>query len=397
MIMAHAQPTAKSGWKQTTLKDSTDLITCGVAARPEYVENGIPFLSAKNVKHGEVIWHDHKFVSLETHEKLTKHNKPQKGDILYTRVGSFGEAAIIESDIEFSIFVSLTLIKPKDFLLNTFLKYYLNSPHIKSLASRSISGSGVGNLNVGTVRKFPIAVPPLAEQERIVAILDEAFQGIAATTAQAEKNLHNARELFQSVLQSTFSQKGHDWVETTLGEACEIQMGQSPNGASYNNTGDGVPLINGPVEFGPEPFSKTLKTKFTTAPTKMCKAGDLILCVRGSTTGRMNLAGFDSCIGRGVASLRSETNQEWVNQFINLNRDYIFSLGSGATFPNVSAKILADIAIPIPPPETQQAIVEKLDALSEETKRLEAIYERKKAALTELKQSLLQKAFAGEL
>ena len=129
----------------------------------------------------------------------------------------------------------------------------------------------------------------------------------------------------------------------------------------------------------------------------MCKAGDLILCVRGSTTGRMNLAGFDSCIGRGVASLRSETNQEWVNQFINLNRDYIFSLGSGATFPNVSAKILADIAIPIPPPETQQAIVEKLDALSEETKRLEAIYERKKAALSELKQSLLQKAFAGEL
>lgn len=221
MIMAHAQPTAKAGWKQTTLKDSTDLITCGVAARPEYVENGIPFLSAKNVKHGEVIWHDHKFVSLETHEKLTKHNKPQKGDILYTRVGSFGEAAIIDSDIEFSIFVSLTLIKPKDFLLNTFLKYYLNSPHIKSLASRSISGSGVGNLNVGTVRKFPIPVPPLAEQERIVGIVDEAFEGIAAATAQADKNLHNARELFQSVLQSTFSQKGDDWEEAELDEITE--------------------------------------------------------------------------------------------------------------------------------------------------------------------------------
>ncbi|MAZ75447.1 MAG: restriction endonuclease subunit S, partial [Deltaproteobacteria bacterium] len=62
----------------------------------------------------------------------------------------------------------------------------------------------------------------LPEQERIVGILDEAFEGIAAATAQAQKNLHTARELFQSVLQSTFSQKGDDWVETTLGEVCEL-------------------------------------------------------------------------------------------------------------------------------------------------------------------------------
>ena len=174
-------------------------------------------------------------------------------------------------------------------------------------------------------------------------------------------------------------------------------MGQSPKGSSYNDVGNGVPLINGPVEFGPEAFSRTLNTKFTTSPTKMCKTGDLILCVRGSTTGRMNIAGFDSCIGRGVASIRSEKHQDWVNQYINLNRYYIYSLGTGATFPNVSGVILNNLRIPLPPLTEQIIIVEKLDALSEETKRLEAIYQRKLDALAELKQSLLQRAFTGQL
>ncbi len=77
-------------------------------------------------------------------------------------------------------------------------------------------------------------------------------------------------------------------------------MGQSPPGDTYNENNEGVPLINGPVEFGPDPFSETIIGKFTTAPSKMCKKGDLLICVRGATTGRTNIAGFDACIGRGV-------------------------------------------------------------------------------------------------
>jgi type I restriction enzyme S subunit len=387
--MAHVQPTAKAGWKQTTLKDSTDLITCGVAARPEYVENGIPFLSAKNVKDGEVIWHDHKFVSLETHEKLTKHNKPQKGDILYTRVGSFGEAAIIESDIEFSIFVSLTLIKPKDFLLNTFLKYYLNSTHIKSLASRSISGSGVGNLNVGTVRKFPIPVPPLAEQERIVGILDEAFEGIAAAAAKAEKNLQNAREIFQSVLQSTFSQKGDDWVETTLGEVCEnLDSKRIPITKNKRVAGE-IPYYgaSGIVDHVAEHiFDEDLLLVSEDGANLLARTYPIAFSISGKTwvNNHAHVLKFED--------LAAQHFMEFYLNSIKLD-PYV----SGMAQPKLNQKSLNSIPVPSPPLPTQQAIVEKLDALSEETKRLEAIYERKQAALTELKQSLLQKAFAGEL
>lgn len=192
-------------WVETTLLEVTDLITCGVAKRPDYVEEGIPFLSAKNVKNGEVIWSGYKFITEEAHQALTKQNKPRRGDILYTRVGSFGEAAIVNRDIEFSVFVSLTLIKPKTHLLNSFLKFHLNSPAIKLLASNSLSGSGVGNLNVGTVRKFPISVPPFNEQKAIVQKLDALSAETRRLEAVYQRKLAALAELKQSLLQRAFA------------------------------------------------------------------------------------------------------------------------------------------------------------------------------------------------
>ncbi|AKB28080.1 Type I restriction-modification system, specificity subunit S [Methanosarcina siciliae T4/M] len=261
-----------------------------------------------------------------------------------------------------------------------------------------LSGSAQGGFNATKLADISIPLPSLREQQLIVSILDETFAAIDKAKENAERNLQNARELFDSYLKSVFANTGNGWERKKLGKISVVNMGQSPKGSSYNTTGDGVPLINGPVEFGgDDPFSKTLKTKFTTEPTKMCKQGDLVLCVRGSTTGRMNIAGFDSCIGRGVASISSAEYQDWINQYINFNRDTIYKLGTGATFPNVSSSTLSNLLIPIPPKEQQRSIIAKLDALSSETKRLEAIYQQKLAALDELKKSVLQKAFNGEL
>ena len=192
-------------WVETKLDDVTDLITCGVAKRPEYVPEGIPFLSAKNVKGGQVIWSGHQYVAEETHRALTKNNKPKIGDILYTRVGSYGEAAIIERDVEFSIFVSLTLIKAKPVVLNSFLKHYLNSSAVKELAADSITGSGVGNLNVGTVREFPIHLPPLAEQRSIVSKLDHLREQTQRLVRLYEQKLAALEALKKSLLHQAFT------------------------------------------------------------------------------------------------------------------------------------------------------------------------------------------------
>jgi type I restriction enzyme S subunit len=193
------------GWVEAKLDDVTDLITCGVAKRPEYVANGVPFLSAKNVKNGQVIWSGYQYVSEETHRALTKNNKPKIGDILYTRVGSYGEAAIIDRDVEFSIFVSLTLIKPKPVVLNSFLKHYLNSSAVKVLAVGSITGVGVGNLNVGTVREFPIHLPPVAKQRDIVATLDDLRAETQRLESLYQRKLAALDELKKSLLHRAFS------------------------------------------------------------------------------------------------------------------------------------------------------------------------------------------------
>ncbi len=188
----------------------------------------------------------------------------------------------------------------------------------------------------------------------------------------------------------------HAWPTMRLGDVCEIIMGQSPDGDSYNTTGEGVPLINGPVEFSKESFGLTVRSKFTTQPSKFCKEGDLILCVRGSTTGRMNIAGFDACVGRGVAAIRARQFQPWINHFISSKRDQIHGKGTGATFPNVSGETLAAFTLAMPPLQEQQRIVAILDEAFDGIATAKANAEKNLQNARELFESHLQAAYARE-
>ena len=185
------------------------------------------------------------------------------------------------------------------------------------------------------------------------------------------------------------------WEVRPLGEECEITMGTSPPGDTYNTTGNGTPLINGPVEFGPGAFGLTVKTKFTTAPNKMCRKGDLILCVRGSTTGKTNIADFDACVGRGVAAVRAKQFQPWVNYFIHWKTSAIFALGTGSTFPNITAPALAAIPIPVPPLPEQRRIVAILDEAFEGIAAAKANAERNWDSARDVFESQRERLLSG--
>ena len=366
----------------------------------EYSSNSI--LRANNITldTGELNFEEIKYISDDINIPAAK--KVRNGSLLIcTASGSkkhLGKVALIDGDLDFAFGGFMGLLTPTQDVFAEYLYWLTRSKRYDKFISGLNDGTNINNLKFSQLREFRVPLPPLPEQRRIIAILDEAFTAIATATANAERNLGNARELFESHLNEVFSKNGEGWFERRMGDECEVIMGQSPAGSSYNTGGIGVPLINGPVEFGGiDPFSNTVASKFTDAPTKMCRKGDLILCVRGSTTGRMNIAGHDSCIGRGVAAIRSETNQSWVNQFISFSRNAIYEMGSGSTFPNVSSSTLKDFAIPFPPADQRSSIVKRIESLSAETQHLESIYQRKLDALAELKQSILQKAFAGEL
>lgn len=163
-------------WEWVRLSDICN-ISDGTHQTPTYVEHGIPFISAQNVKPYRFLPENHRDVSYEDYLEYNKNISPEKGDILMARVGAgIGEAAIIDQDFKFSIYVSLTLIKcySKEFDM-MYLLHVLNSPIGRKLAEKKTLGKGAsqGNLNLIFIREFVLPIPPLAEQKRIVKRVEE--------------------------------------------------------------------------------------------------------------------------------------------------------------------------------------------------------------------------------
>ena len=150
-----------------------------------------------------------------------------------------------------------------------------------------------------------------------------------------------------------------------LSDVAEIVMGQSPPGESCNRNGEGIPLLNGPTEFGPH---HPTPVQFTTDPRKHSKAGDVLFCVRGSTTGRMNWADQDYAIGRGIAAIRHKKGvkyQPFLRALIEYHLSQLLAQATGSTFPNVSYSQLYDLPCDIPSDAEQQAIACILGALDD--------------------------------
>ena len=139
------------------------------------------------------------------------------------------------------------------------------------------------------------------------------------------------------------------WRWVKLGAVTRVLMGQSPPGSTYNKSGEGVPLVNGPVEFTGGAFGTTVVNQFTTAPKKMCDKGDFLLCVRGSTTGRTNVAAFEACIGRGVAALQPLFPDQYIRMYVAYRRAAVIAMGRGIAFPSISRRQIEEMPTPLPP------------------------------------------------
>lgn len=155
---------------------------------------------------------------------------------------------------------------------------------------------------------------------------------------------------------------GSEWPRARLGDVAAIVMGQSPPGDTYNDDGVGAALVNGPAQFGTR---TPVATKWTTAPTKVSRPGDVVFCVRGSTTGRMVRADGDYCLGRGVASIRGDTtvDSDFVYYALQADLGRLLQQATGSTFPNLSSRTLDRFDLPWPETPVRHAIAEVLGAL----------------------------------
>ena len=370
--------------------------------REDYITEGIPVLKIQNVKPFAIELKKMDYVSVEKFHELRRHSF-RRGDIVMTKLGSpLGVSAIVE-DVEEGVIVA-DLVRVRAQQINTkYLCYHLNSQRTNDFINSMQKGTTRPRVTLSVVRELPIYSPPLAEQQRIVGLLDEAFEGLATAKADAEKNLQNARALFESHLQSVFTQRGPGWVETTLGEAYDVRDG-THDSPKYHATG--YPLIT----------SKNLKREGLSFDnvrliseqdyTKINERsavhkGDVLFAMIG-TIGNPTLVEVEPNFTiKNVALFKNPKGQSGAFLKHYLDSGMVISKmmkeAKGTTQKFVGLGYLRGFPINLPPLATQLKLVEELDELAVETQRLARLYERKLAALYALKKSLLHQAFSGEM
>ena len=269
--------------------------------------------------------------------------------------------------------------------------------------SEFVSGLTVPKLNQGSLREIPIPVPPLPEQQRIVGILDEAFDGIATAKANAEQNLQNARALFESHLQSVFTQRGEGWVVKKVSEVAKHSLGKMLDKAK--NKGELQPYLrNINVRWFNFDLSDLLQMPFLPSESDKYTAvkGDVLIC-EGGYPGRAAIWNenypvyFQKALHR--VRFHEPEHNKWFLYYLYV-QDMSGELKqhfSGTGIQHFTSEVLARFEIPLPPLQELRKAVAKFDELAEETQRLESLYQRKLAALAELKKSLLHQAFSGAL
>jgi type I restriction enzyme S subunit len=289
--------------------------------------------------------------------------------------------------------------------------YYFLLAHVPLLESLG-TGATFKELSSGKLKEVLFSYPPLPEQQRIVTLLDEAFDGIATAKANAEKNLQNAQAIFESHLQSVFTQRGDDWEDTTLEKvlAVQPQNGWSPPAANHSGTGTPVLTLSAVTGFNFRPE----KHKFTSAEVSprrnyWVRDGDLLI-TRSNTpelVGHVAIAERISIptIYPDLIMRMNPNPDRATTEFLYFQlrtpalRKEITGRAQGAnpTMKKISNGAVRTLPIAIPPIEVQRFVVKKIGALTAETQRLESIYEQKITALEELKKSLLHRAFNGDL
>lgn len=393
----------KEGWKTRTLGDACQ-IARGGSPRPiqEFLTNdpdGVNWVKISDATaSGKFIY--------ATKEKIkpsgvSRSRLVKPGDFLLSNSMSFGRPYIMQTTgcIHDGWLVLSDYEKSFD---QSFLYHLLGSPVVFDQFDRLAAGSTVRNLNIELASRVSLPVPPLSEQHHIVAILDEAFDGIATAKANAEKNLQNARALFESHLQSVFTERGEGWVEMRLGDVCAITSTlvdpRKENFLDLTHVGAG----NIESQTGVFIELKTAREEGLISGKFLFDSSMVLYSKIRPYLMKVARPNFDGLCSADMYPLTPLPNK--------ITRDYLFHLllskpftdyailGSArAGMPKVNREHLFEFRTSLPGVEMQTELSAQLDALHEETQRLESLYQQKLSALDNLKKALLHQAFSGAL
>lgn len=392
----------KQGWEVKRLGDVCKVIA-GQSPEGKYYNsegNGLPFYQGKK-EYGE------KYIGEPTTWTIKVTKEAEANDILMSVRAPVGPINFATQKICIGrglAAIRATKLIDKEFLFNFLLK------HENEIVGNT--GAVFNSINKAQIEAIEIPLPPLPEQQRIVTILDETFAAIAKAKANAEQNLKNTKEFFENYLQGVFEKKGEDWEETTLSQLFDVKHGFAFLGQYFSNSGEYFLLTPGNFyeEGGYRNRGEKQKYYCGEIPNDfILKKGDLLVAMTEQAAGLLgspiivpeaNKFLHNQRLGLIIPKPNIYIDNNFFFHVFNLKkvRKALHDSGTGVKVRHTSPTKIGQVKICYPKSiEEQQTIVRQLDALRAETKKLEAIYQQKLINLEELKKSVLQKAFRGEL
>lgn len=391
-----------SGWERKPLVNVAEVRT-GVAKGKKGIKNPIevPYLRVANVQDGHIDLTEVKTITIERHQLERYCLKP--GDVLMTEGGDFdklGRGDVWQGQITpclnqnhvFAVRVDSKVLEP--YYLASLSGSHYGKTYFLSCAKRS---TNLASINSTQLKEFPVLVPPLSEQRKIAKILSTWDKAISTT----ERIIDNSKQQKKALMQQLLTGKKRllddlgkpfkgEWEEFKLTQVAEVVMGSSPKSSSYNESNDGLPLVQGNADIKSR---RSAPRVYTSEITKECRCDDILLSVR-APVGTVAKSIHEACIGRGISAIRAKKHhvQEYLYQWLLWFEPRWEKYSQGSTFEAVNSNDIKSLHL-IVPTYTEQAKIASV--LSNADQEIE-LFEQQLADLKQEKKALMQQLLTGK-
>ena len=388
----------KEGWKYEKLKNICNILNGFAFKSSKYVSEGIRVIRIANVQKSCVIDSQPKFYPSSELPNI-KNYLLQEGDLLMSLTGNVGRVGFIDATLlPAALNQRVACLRLKTTHINIrYLYHYLNSDLFENICIANSTGAAQLNMSTVWLANHIIPLPPLSEQERIVSLLDAEFAKIDAIKANAEKQLQEAKALFQSILCNLLS--NDSWTYSTIGEIFKTYSGGTPHKSNKDYYEHGsIPWIN-----SGEVCQKYIETtnNFITekglknSSAKYYPVNTVLIAMYGATAAQSGILKFEATSNQAVCGLLP--NQNYVPEFVYYwfvyNKEKVASMAQGGAQPNLSQVKIKTISIPLISLDDQQQIATQLDKLSAKIQSLQSNFDTTVTLCNDLKQSILKDIF----
>lgn len=456
MLDRHIRYDLPAGWRWQTLREICE-VTDRDHRTPVYVESGVPLISPRDFTENGINFSNLKQVIRDEHAAFVKKCKPAKGDILYSRIGTIGEARLLDFDFEFVALHSIALIKPaKEKVYSKFLLYVLQTPDVRAQAKHNIKSVGTPDLGLQRIRNFGVPIPPFTEQKKIVAEIEKQFTrldvGVAAlrrvqanlkryraavlkaacegrlvpTEAELAKAEGRTYETGKQLLARILADRRKNWhgrgkyKEPAAPDTRNLpplpegwtwatmpQLGELSRGKSKHRPRDDAQLYGGSYPFiqtgDVRKSNGTIRdhtqtySEFGLQQSRLWPEGTLCITIAANIAATGILT-FKACFPDSVVGFTQERDSattRYVEFFIRTAKEKLEQFAPATAQKNINLDVLQKVAVPLPPLAEQIRVVAEIERRLSVIEELEAEVTANLQRAARLRQSVLQRAFSG--